>query len=177
MRVELCKIKNVPDIARICYVDNRKPYCLECDEMDESLKAVLDTEDEYTSLFIWLTTDMYHVWGDDWDDPEFPYNAGEPYVRGNNMWLIHIKAFFHREDDDLDSDYLMQKDRWDIARYNNYISKLSVSQINSGMAAWMYQEPIGKSCNGVSITTNNNIHDIIKYFISDYYIYIYRIYE
>lgn len=86
----------------------------------------------YVSGYImYFTDDMTNVWGDDWDDRPFEYNAGEPYKK-------YVKA-------------KICYDNNDSCALPNRFGNFSAEDINDGFVPWLQHEKAGSLYAGATL--------------------------
>lgn len=145
---------------KLCYVDFAlgKAY----DEANYEW-IPFDDEDETIHYQAYFTPiDLKDQWGDDWDDAPYEYNAEEPYDDywdGNgakheiNIYVVHFTV-----PKEVEKTLLMPCDFC----VGNYGSCVSVSQINSGMVAWMYASESYKTCDGFAIQAGTKLNEFVE---------------
>lgn len=92
---------------------------------------------------MYFTSDFNNVWGDDWDDAPYEYNADPPYEKRND------------EDDDTyiekiaycSNDYECKEPSYGCG----YNSPFSVEEINKGSIAWLRHDEAGNLMAGATM--------------------------
>ena len=143
---------------KLCYVDFARGKAYDEDNYEWIPFGDEDETIHYQAYF--TPIDLKDQWGDDWDDAPYEHNAEEPYddycdnegQHEINIYVVHF-AVTKEVDETLltPSDFL----------YCSYGSNVSVSQINSGMVAWMYVRESYKACDGFAIQAGTLIADFV----------------
>lgn len=139
---------------KLCYVDFARGKAYD----EENYEWIpFDDEDETIHYQAYFTPiDLKDQWGDDWDDAPYEYNAEEPYDDywdGNdakheiNIYVVHFTVPKGEKTLLTPRDFCV----------GNYGSSVSVSQINSGMVAWLYARESYKTCDGFAIQSGTTI--------------------
>lgn len=144
---------------KFCYVDLARGKAYD----EENYEWIpFDDEDEKIHYQAYFTPiDLKDQWGDDWDDAPYEYNAGEPYddyFDNDGQHEINIYVVHFAVEKDFDETLLCPRDYC----YGRYGSGVSVSQINSGMVAWMYKRESYKACDGFAIQAGTTIADFAE---------------
>lgn len=121
-----------------------------------------DDEDETIHYKAYFTPiELKDQWGDDWDDSPYEYNAEEPYddyCDNEGQHEINIYVVHFTVPKEVDETLLTPRD-FCVGRYGSCVS---VSQINSGMVAWMYARESYKACDGFAIQAGITIYEFVK---------------
>lgn len=159
MKINKFNLEDIPSNVYICYVDNKPPHDYFINNLYEN------TNNRYKDLYIFVTNlDKNEIWGDDWDDAPYEYNASEPYARDNNrMWVIKIEDFYTLESDE-DEFWRIQKDNWFLLKDKYPGVQASVAEINQGIFPWLFTENSYKKIDGKVINVNTSIKELIQYF-------------
>lgn len=138
---------------KLCYVDFARGKAYNEDNYEW---IPFDDEDETIHYQAFFTPiDLKDQWGDDWDDAPYEYNAGEPcehYYDNEgqheiNIYVVHFAVPKEEKTLLMPNDFCV----------GNYGSCVSVSQINSGMVAWMYAREGHKASDGFAIQAGTKI--------------------
>lgn len=143
---------------KLCYVDFARGKAYNEDKYEW---IPFDDEDETIHYQAYFTPiDLKDQWGDDWDDAPYEYNAGEPYEHyydNEGQHEINIYVVLFTVQKEVDETLLTPRD-FCVGRYGSCVS---VSQINSGMVAWMYARESYKTCDGFAIQAGTLIADFV----------------
>ena len=144
---------------KLCYVDFAlgKAY----DEVNYEWIPFEDADDTIHYQAYFTPIDLKDQWGDDWDDAPYEYNAEEPYdsyCDNEGQHEINIYVVHFTVPKEVDETLLMPRD-FCVGRYGSCVS---VSQINSGMVAWMYARESYKTCDGFAIQAGTIISEFVK---------------
>ena len=129
--------------TKLCYAE-----CLDDD----------DEERQGVSVKLWFTVaDMGDQWGDDWDDSPYEVESGEPYdsyIDENgtrncyNIYTLTVELPINRDRLKMPCDYANRS--------------LSVGEINSGRAAWLYFVGTAHRCDGIAVPAGIKVSEALE---------------
>lgn len=143
---------------KLCYVDFALGKAYDEDKFEWIPFGDENDIIHYNAFF--TPIDLKDQWGDDWDDHPYEYNAGEPYddyhdendvLKEINIYVIQFAV------PNLEKTLLTPRD-FCVGVYGSHVS---VSQINSGMVAWLYVRESYKHCDGFAIQAGIKIDDFV----------------
>lgn len=91
---------------------------------------------------MYFTSDFDNVWGDDWDDAPYEYNADPPYRKteeNDDYTYIEMIAYYA-------NDYEFKEPCYGCGN-----SPFSVKEINSGAIAWLRNDEAGNLMAGTTM--------------------------